>query len=194
MPQVIPLPSPVLGTMHWYSTHLSWGVKSYTSEEEPYSWCKTRLSSGTVLALCRGIQQDVMFCVCSVFRVTLMGSTLVGSLRLHKMEYHWAFLILMAVLEMLKAFCIKPDEGKMLSAAIIVFNPKTLLAWVLLFFFSGNHIFQLYFCSFALSLGRLLILQCLSPEFCLAPAIAHQWRWPQYCQETQQHPHEGKLQ
>lgn len=68
-----------------------------------------------------------------------MGSTLVGGLRLHKMEYHWAFLILMAVLEMLKAFCIKPDEGKMLSATIIVFYPETLLAWVLLFFFSKSY-------------------------------------------------------
>jgi len=34
---------------------------------------------------------------------------------------------------MLKVFYIKADEGKMLSAAIIVFNPKASLA--LLFFF-----------------------------------------------------------
>lgn len=63
-----------------------------------------------------------------------MGSTLASSTRLHKMEYRWAFFILMAVLEMLKASCIKPDEGKMLSAPIIAFNPKAVLAWVIFFF------------------------------------------------------------
>lgn len=100
-----------------------------------------------------------------MFRLTFMGSTLASSVRLHKIEYHWAFFILMAVLEMLKVSCIKPDEGKMFGAPIIVFNPKTLLVWVIFNFFSGNHIFQLFFYTFALSLGRLLILQNLSSEF-----------------------------
>lgn len=77
-----------------------------------------------------------------------MGSTLASSMRLHKMGYHWAFFILMAVLEMLKVSCIKPDEGKMFGAPIIVFNPKTLLVWVIFFFFRKSYFpaFLLYLC------------------------------------------------
>lgn len=41
----------------------------------------------------------------------------------------------MAFLEMLKVFYIESDEGKMLSATIIVFNPITLLACCFLFLF-----------------------------------------------------------
>lgn len=60
------------------------------------------------------------------------------------MEYHWAFLILMAVLGMLKASCIKPDDKKMLSATIIVFNAKTLLVWIFWVFFQ-----EIMFSSFS---------------------------------------------
>lgn len=127
-----------------------------------------RLVSKTMpLLLSHDIQQ-----VSFVFRVTLMGSTLISSMRLHKMEYRLVLLILMAVLEMLKVFYIKSDEGKMLSATIIVCNPKTLLTCLGLccFFFSGNHVFQLFFYFFALSLGRLLALRCPGPGFCLVRA------------------------
>lgn len=53
-----------------------------------------------------------------------MGSTRSSSTRAQKMEYYLVLLILMSILGMLKVFCMKSDEGRLLAATTVVFIPK----------------------------------------------------------------------
>lgn len=133
------------------------------------------ISKAMPLLLFHDIQQ-----VSFVFRIPLRASTIISSMRLHEIEYYLVLLILMPVLEMLKVFYIKSDEEKLLSTTVTAFNPKT---WIASFAVlpPGNHIFQLFFNFFALSLGRLLTFWC--------PSVAHQCGWAQYCQETHGNTH-----